>query len=160
MAAIVHSLALALVLAGPRAADAASTTGTMGVTATVVDSCTVVASTLTFSPYSAANLSSTGQATITVTCTIATAVSLIGLDLGLQPVATMAQLKSTGAALIPYELYQDAAFVTPWTIAAGPAAYAAVAAPATYTVYGRAPGGANVPVGTYTDTVGITVTYV
>jgi spore coat protein U-like protein len=132
----------------------------MGVSATVVDSCTVTATTLTFSTYSAASTQSIGQATITVTCTIATAVASIFLSYGLQPVGTVAQLKSTGAALIPYALYQDVAFATPWTPSAGPVGYNAIATPTAFTVYGRAPGGANVPTGTYTDTVEITVSYV
>jgi spore coat protein U-like protein len=159
-ARIVAAVVLGLSLAGTRAVEAQSTaTGTMGVSATVVDSCSVVATTLTFSTYSAANAQSTGTATLTVTCTIGTAVSLVGLDFGLNAVAGVAQLKATGAALIPYVLYQNVAFTTLWTATLGPG-FAAIATPTVFTVYGRAPGGANVPTGTYTDTVGITITYV
>jgi spore coat protein U-like protein len=140
-ARIVAAVVLGLSLAGTRAVEAQSTaTGTMGVSATVVDSCSVVATTLTFSTYSAA-------------------VSLVGLDFGLNAVAGVAQLKATGAALIPYVLYQNVAFTTLWTATLGPG-FAAIATPTVFTVYGRAPGGANVPTGTYTDTVGITITYV
>jgi len=155
------ALLLTASFATPIGAPAATATGTLNVATTVVDSCTVDATTLTMTAYSAAAASSTGNATLTVTCTIATAVASIGLDYGANAVANVAQLKAPGyASLIPYALYQDAAFVTAWTDAAMPAAYAAIATPAVYTVYAKAPGGVNVPTGTYVDTVNITVTYV
>jgi spore coat protein U-like protein len=152
---------LATSLITPSAAWAATSTGTMNVAVTVVDSCAVSANPLTMSTYSSAAVASTGDTTLTVTCTIATAVASIGLDYGANAIATVAQLKAPGfAPLIPYALYQDALYATAWTNAAMPAAYAAIATPALYTVYAKAPGGANVPTGTYDDTVNITVTYV
>jgi spore coat protein U-like protein len=155
------ALAVALPLITVNAADAATASGTLGVALTVVDSCTVTANPLTMSTYLASAPSSTGSSTMTIPCTIATAVASIGLDFGANALASVAQLKAPGfASLIPYALYQDPAFVTAWTDAAMPAAYAAIATPALYTVYAKAPGGANVPTGTYVDTVNITVTYV
>jgi len=155
------ALAIAFPLVTVNAADAATASGTMGIALTVVDSCTVSANTLTMSTYLASAASSTGNSTMTITCTIATAVASIGLDYGANAIGAVAQLKAPGfASLIPYALYQDPAFVTAWTNAATPAAYAAIATPAVYTVYAKAPGGANVPTGTYIDTVNITVTYV
>ena len=158
--AVALMLAMPL-LGGPSMAQANTATGTMGIAVTVVDSCAVNANPLTMTSYLSAAASSTGNATFTVTCTIATAVASIGLSSGANAIGTVAQLKAPGyASLIPYALYQDPAFVTAWTNAAMPAAYAAIATPAIYTVYAKAPGGANVPTGTYLDTVNITVTYV
>jgi spore coat protein U-like protein len=155
------ALLLATSFVAPNAAAAATATGTMGVSVTVVDSCAVSAIPLVMSTYLSSAASSTGSTALTVTCTIATAVASIGLDFGANALTGVAQLKAPGyAPLIPYALYQDPLYATAWTDAAMPAAYAAIATPALYTVYAKAPGGANVPTGTYNDTVNILVTYV
>jgi spore coat protein U-like protein len=155
------AIAFATSLLAPNAAAAATSTGTMNVSVTVVDSCAVSAVPLVMSTYLSSAASSTGSTTLTVTCTIATAVASIGLNYGANALASVAQLKAAGyAPLIPYALFQDPLYATAWTDALMPPAYAAIAPPALYTVYAKAPGGANVPTGTYNDTVTILVTYV
>ena len=158
--AALGALALGSVLVVPLAADALTAAGTMAVSATVSASCAVSATAASFGiwTYTAA---SSANSTITVTCTNGAAVSSVGLDNGLQPVATVRQMKAIPPPTIGYGLYQDAAFATAWTNAAWPAiaTYTAGVAPATFTAYAQAPPGPNVIAGTYNDSVGITVTF-
>jgi spore coat protein U domain-containing protein, fimbrial subunit CupE1/2/3/6 len=154
------ALALGSVLILPLAADALTASGPMIVTTSVAASCTTSATTADLGTwlYTAA---STASSTITVTCTQGAAVSSVGIDNGLYAVATVRQMRGAGTANIAYGVYQDATFATAWTNAAWPAlgTYTAVVAPAVFTAYVKAPAGTNVIAGTYTDTVGITVTY-
>jgi spore coat protein U-like protein len=158
--AALGALALGSALVAPLAANALTATAPMAVSATVSNSCTTSATAAGFGTWSFAAASTTSS-TITVTCTSGAAVASVGLDNGLQPLSAVRQLKAAGAATIAYGLYQDAGYATAWTAAAFPAAttYTAGAAASTFTVYAKAPAGTNVIAATYTDTVGITVTY-
>ena len=151
---------LCSLLAAPLGANALTASGPMTVTTSVAASCTASATTADLGTwtYTAA---STASSTITVTCTQGAAVSSVGLDNGLFVSAGVRQMRGAGTANIAYGLYQDATFATAWTNAAWPAlgTYTAVVAPAVFTAYVKAPAGPNVIAGTYTDTVGITVTY-
>ncbi|MDB5026518.1 MAG: hypothetical protein JWO66_207 [Candidatus Eremiobacteraeota bacterium] len=158
--AALGALVLGSALIAPLTADALTATGSMPINATVVASCTTSATNADLGTwtYTAA---STASSTITVTCTQGAAVSSVGLDNGLFVVAGVRQMRGAGTANIAYNVYQDATFATAWTNAAWPAlaTYTAVVAPATFTAYVKAPAGTNVIAGTYSDTVGITVTY-
>ena len=158
--AALGALVLGSVLAAPVAAVALTATGPMTVTTSVAASCTTSATTADLGTwtYTAA---STASSTITVTCTQGAAVSSVGIDNGLFAIATVRQMRGAGTADIAYGIFQDATFATAWTNAAWPAlgTYTAVVAPAVFTAYVRAPPGTNVIAGTYTDTVGITITY-
>jgi spore coat protein U domain-containing protein, fimbrial subunit CupE1/2/3/6 len=152
-------LAAGFTLSTPLGADAITTTGSMTVTAGVVDSCMTSASAAAFGNLSF-SVATTTTSTITVTCTNGAAVSSVGLDSGLNVVATQRFMKF-GTQTIAYNLYQDPVFATAWTNAAWPAiaTFTAGADPSTFTVYAKAPAGVNLTIGTYTDTVGVTVTY-
>jgi spore coat protein U-like protein len=60
-----------------------------------------------------------------------------------------------------YGLYQDAAFATPWgnTVATDTFASTGTGIAQTFPVYGQITAGQNVSVGTYSDTVAVTVNY-
>ena len=158
--AALGALVFGSVLAAPLAAGALTASGPMTVTTSVAASCTTTATTADLGSwtYTAA---STGSSTITVTCTQGAAVSSVGIDNGLFAIATVRQMRGAGTANIAYGIFQDAGFATAWTNAAWPAlgTYTAVVAPAVFVAYVRAPPGTNVIAGTYTDTVGITITY-
>ena len=158
--AALGALVLGSALVAPLGADALTATGGMTVTTGVTASCTLSATTANLGAWTF-TAASTASSTITVTCTQGAAVSSVGLDNGVQPVATVRQMRGAGTADIAYGVYQDATFATAWTNAAWPAlgTYTAVVAPAIFTAYVKAPPGPNVIAGTYTDTVGITVTY-
>jgi spore coat protein U-like protein len=158
--AALAALVLGSALVTPLGADALTATGTMTVTTGVVDSCTTSATAADLGQWTF-TAASTASSTITVTCTQGAAVSSVGLDNGLFMVGAVRQMRGAGTADIGYGVYQDATFATAWTNAAWPAlaTYTAGIAPAVFTAYVQAPPGPNVIAGTYTDTVGITVTY-
>ncbi len=161
LTAALGALALSATFAAPNFAVAATANGTMAVSALVTDSCTTTATPVAFGTY-AFGATSSGTSTISVVCTIGAAVASVGLDNGLQPAAGVRQMKSGAlVATIPYGIYQDSGHATAWTLAAFPAAtaYTALITPATFTAFALAPSGANVLAGTYSDTVGIVVTY-
>jgi len=65
---------------------------------------------------------------------------------------------TNGTEFVSYEIYQDAARSTVWD-ASSTVASTGTGDPQTFTVYGRVPPQTTPGVGTYTDTVTITVTY-
>jgi spore coat protein U-like protein len=150
---------------------AGTKSGTLSTTATVNTNCTVNSPTLTFTAIDpTAGVSSTGTAVISVACTKATTLTDIKLGPGAnQIVGGSRQLANTGV-FIAYALFTDAANTTPWgdsttvgignMLNSGFAAFASVATPQTFTVYGTILAAAqDVPANTYTDSVAITVDF-
>jgi spore coat protein U-like protein len=152
---------IAAALAAP-VARAATTTGTIAVSATVSTVCSLATTPLTFGEVAltgATTGATPGTATITVTCTGGGAYS-VGLDSGLNNVAAQRNLKS-GTALLAYGLYTDLAHGTVWPVAPGVTGTGNAAAQI-LTVYGLIPAGLPIVSGSgtpYTDTVTVTVTY-
>jgi spore coat protein U-like protein len=144
----------------PVAAQAATATGTIAVTATVLSFCTLVATPLAFGNYSQAALAST--ATVTVTCTSGTPYN-VGLDIGTGSGASVATRKMTFATTntLNYGLYSDTGHSTVWgsTIGTNTVTGTATGLPQPLTVYGLIPAGQLVAPGAYVDTVTATVTY-
>ncbi len=156
---------LAFFLAGLFAAAPASAqtaTTTFPVTATVLTSCSVTANPLAFgnyNPTSATALDAT--TTMSVLCTVGTSFT-VGLNAGTAAGATVTTRQmSNGTSRLNYALYQEAARTTNWgnTPATSPAPITAPVAASTLTVYGRVPALQNVPAGSYTDTITVTVSY-
>jgi spore coat protein U-like protein len=141
---------------------AATTTGSIAVSATVSTVCSLGTTPLNFGEVAltgATTGATNGTATITVTCTGGGAYS-VGLDSGLNNVAAQRNLKS-GTNLLAYGLYTDLAHGTVWPVAPGVAGTGNAAAQA-LTVYGLIPAGLPIVSGSgtpYTDTVTVTVTY-
>jgi len=154
----------AAVLAAPGTAIAATASSTMNVTATVTANCTVSTTALAFgsvNTISGANVDSTGGLTITCTNGSAwTASAGVGAGTG----ASFVNRKMTaGANLLNYNIYTSAARTTVWGDGTGSTATipgTGTGSAQSITVYGRVGGGQNtVPVGSYADTVAVTVTY-
>jgi len=147
-----------------QAAWASTATTNLSASASVSTVCTMSASALVFGEValSGATTGATpGTATITVTCTGGGAYT-VGLDTGLHNVAAQRNLMS-GAATLPYGLFQDLAHGTVWTNAgAGLVSGTGSAAAQVLTVYGNIAAGLPVVSGSgvaYTDTVLVTLTY-
>jgi spore coat protein U-like protein len=92
------------------------------------------------------------------------AVVTIGIDNGGNPGAAGASRAMTnGTAFLGYDLCHDATVncTSPWTNSgAGLLSYTSLTnAPNAVTVYGRVLGGQDVPAGTYTDSVQVTINY-
>jgi spore coat protein U-like protein len=158
-AAIVVPAAL---IAAPMA-HAATTTDTMGISATVLTACTLGTTSLAFGNYDPTSATDTdATATLTITCTTGTSFT-VGLNAGTTSGTTVSTRKmANGANRLSYALYSNSGRTTNWGNTAGtdtPAAIVASSTASTMTVYGRVTALQNVPAGAYSDTVTVTVNY-
>lgn len=147
----------------PMVGHAATATDTMAVSATVQSACIVAASALSFGSYNpTAGTNADATTTLSVTCTSGTSYT-VGLSAGNGSGATVSSRKLTnGGNTLNYALYQDSARTTNWGNTPGtdtPASAVAGSSATTLTVYGRIASGQNVPAGSYTDSVTVTVNY-
>lgn len=167
-----HSLALsalglALFSAVP-AANAATATTTFQVTATVNANCSVSAGTLAFGAYTPGSGNVPSTSTISVNCTKNTGFT-VALNAGASTGATVAaRAMTSGANLLAYQLYSNNTYSTVWgdgtlgtSTVAGTGTGMGAAQVQYLTVYGLIPDAANLAaaVGSYSDTVTVTVTY-
>ena len=136
------------------AAQAATATDNMAVQMTIAASCTVSAATLDFGTQTLIDITANIDATadLTVTCTNDTQYS-VALDAG---------LNDGGGG--NYQLYRDSGHTQVWgfTTAGTPDVVSDTGdgQAQTITVYGRVPSGqANPKIGTYHDTITVTVNY-
>lgn len=155
-------LALGLISTPASAATTASTS--MQVSAQVQTSCSVSATSLTFSAYTGTVLQATSS--ITVSCNTNDTVT-IGLSKGQGDLASANNPRvMTGTSpmgdYLNYSLYSDNAYSIPWTDLSGTNYVTATVdgeAPSPLPVYGRIAGGQNSPADTYTDSITVTVSY-
>lgn len=157
--------AMAIVAAGfSDPASAATATANLGVSATVVNNCTISTTALAFGSYDPvvahASTDLDGTGTVTVACTKG-ATSTIGLGLGSNASGSTRRM-TDGSNYLTYELYQDAGRTTVWGDA-GAGLYSPGAAPSkaarNFTVYGRVASNQDIPAGSYNDTVVATVNF-
>jgi len=139
----------------------AATTANLSISATVVSSCAVTAGTLAFGSYdptASGNVDQDGS--FTVACTKGT-VATVGLNAGLNA-SGGARRMSNGTDFLTYELYKETGRTNVWGESGG-AARTLPAAPSNVSqavnVHGRVAPAQNVGVGSYNDTVLITVTF-
>lgn len=156
------------VLLASSGAQAATSTTTFDVGATVADSCSVSATALAFGsidPLVNKTTATDATSTIDVTCANGTTYD-VGLDAGQASGATVTTRQmASGTNLLNYALYSDSGRTANWgnTIDAttgDTVAGTGTGAIQTLTVYGRVPSGQETaPTGTYADTITVTVTY-
>ncbi|MDX2236267.1 MAG: spore coat U domain-containing protein [Hyphomonadaceae bacterium] len=143
-------------------AHAATASDTMTVTATVVQSCQVVANDLSFGAYNPiATTDLDATTTLDVTCTSGTGY-IVSMDAGVGSGATIATRKMTSSGnTLNYSLYRNAARTQVWGQTSGTDTVSGTGTGAvqSLTVYGRAPAAQAAPPGSYSDTVTVTVTY-
>lgn len=151
---------LALSFAG--GAQTADSVGTLSVSATVIDSCSVSADVLAFGvidPLVNADEATDATASVLVDCSNGTAYQ-VGLDDG--NATTTARAMTSDGGTLDFSLYRDANRTETWGDTFGTDTVAATGTGTTQalTVYGRVPAGQqHVPPGAYADTVTVTVTY-
>ena len=148
-------------------AGAATTTGNLGVGTTVTggNSATITTQSVTFPSYNPVNtLATDGAGVVSVAATSGLPYT-IGLGGGLSALPPQRRLQS-GMNLLNYNLYLDSARSTVWGEgsagfpgATKPGTGVGAASPTSHSVYGRIPPGQNVPPGSYSDTVVVTVTF-
>lgn len=156
--------ACAATFATPASADTRTTN--LGVSASVTANCTISADPVAFGPVD--TLSATevlGTGAVNITCTNGTgwsAAANVGSGSGAS-YATRRMTRVLGTETMNYTLYRDAARTQVW----GDGSSSTFTVTGTgsgsaqsFTVYGRVPGGqSGAPPGSYTDIVGVTITY-
>ncbi len=135
------------------------------VTATVNPECTVSTTTVNFGAYDpvAANAAtpkdSTG--TVSVYCTTST-LATVSLDLGTNALGSNRRMLGSTGDLLTYELYRDAARTIVWnTVNTNTGTSTSKLTPINggFVAYGRVPAAQDVGIGSYSDTVLVTVNY-
>jgi spore coat protein U-like protein len=167
MRKILTMTAAAAVLASASAGYAANpATTTFVVSATVLKSCTVGATALTFPNYTPGSGGVAGTSTISVNCTKGTGYT-VALNGGTTTGGTIAQrLMANGANTLEYNLYTtlggSTIFGDGTTGVTEAGTGTGIAASSAFNVYGTLPDSTNnqaaVP-GAYTDTITVTVNY-
>lgn len=143
---------------------AATATTTFGVTGTVVPTCSIAAVPLSFGATipNPINSNVDAQSAVTATCSSGAAYT-IGLSTGGGAGATFATRRMTsGPNQLQYTLYADAGRTTIWgngTAGSILSNNAGTGTAQAIPVYGRIPSGQNVPTGTYSDTITVTITF-
>lgn len=153
------SLAAAVALAAP-AAHAATATGSLLVSATVLDTCLVVATPLAFGSLDGgAATPDLAPATVTVTCTASKAGITVSLGAGDNVSGGQRHMISADDDEVPYSVFTDAgrsaSVAVDGDIFDGPVT---AAIPTAFSLYGLIPAG-SYSTGIYSDTVTITVDY-
>ncbi len=154
-------LSAAIALAS-MSAQASTSTSTMPVKVVIQKACDVTATpptTLDFGTQGPLIANVDQTSTITVVCTPTTAYN-IGLDGGASA-STSARTMVLGSNTVGYQLYSDSARSTVWGNVVGTDTVSGSGSGVNqpYTVYGRIPPQATPVAGTYSDTIGVTVTY-
>lgn len=120
--------------------------------------CTVTVVSVAFADYDVFATSATDTTgTVNVNCGSSTTYA-IALSAGFGTFAS--RVMTGGSNQLDYNLFTDSQRLTVWGDGtSGSATVSATAAGGTYTVYGRIPARQNVPAGSYSDTITVTVTY-
>lgn len=144
-------------------AHAATQTTSFNVTASVVSACAVSAANLAFGNYDPLSVLNTdGTSTVTVTCSLLAPYN-VGISAGGYGSGVSARKMQIGSGTdtLNYSLFRDALRTQNWGVTVGTDTLSGVgtglAVPTV--VYGRIPAAQNAPVGSYSDTVTVTVTY-
>ncbi len=135
------------------------------VTATVPSECTVSSGTVNFGAYDpvAANATSPKDSTGTVNvyCTVGT-LATVALDLGTHASGSTRRMLGTSGDLLTYEVYRDSARTAVWNTTntdSGTSTSKLVPINSGFIAYGRIPAAQDVRIGSYSDTVLVTVNY-
>ena len=145
-------------------AMAGTATGTLSVSASVAAVCVIGNATLAFGVYNpTAAVAATANTTVTLTCSLGTPYN-IGMSAGAGAGATTALrvMTATGGTL-GYKLFRDAGLTLNWGNVVGTDTLSGTSSASalinTINIYGQIPAGEAAAIGSYTDTVTMTVTY-
>ena len=158
-------LAVALALAaGFDSASAGTATGSLSVTASVVGVCIIGNATLAFGTYNpTAAAATTATTTVTLTCSLGTPYNIgMSAGAGTGATTTLRVMTATGGTL-GYKLFRDAAYTLNWGNTVGTDTLSGTSSASSLTntvnIYGQIPAAEAAAIGSYTDTVTMTVTY-
>lgn len=164
--AIKSKLLCALLLLSASTAHAADATANLSVTASVLGACVVVTLPVAFGLYdpTAVTDNTAGTGTVTVTCTLGTPYT-VSLDAGANPstpgVVTTRRMLANTSDYLSYQLYKEVGRTSVWgnTDPDWLDSQTGTGLPQLLSVYGTIPKNQNAAVGTYLDTVVVTVAY-
>lgn len=163
-------LAFAVAALAAGTASAATSTGSFQVTASVANSCVVSStSNIAFGAYDPAGANNTaaldGAGSVAVRCTRGTTAA-VALEQGANAASgsdctTPLRQMASGTDRLRYDIYSDSGRTSGWgcTTSNDVDQSFTSLAPISFTTYGRIPAGQDVPAGSYTDTVTVTVTF-
>lgn len=162
--AVVLVLGGVVALAASAGAGAGTATGTFTVQAAINAACNVSATTLSFGTYNPASATAlTGNSTISVYCTSGSAYTA-SLNVGSGGGTFATRTLASGGNTLNYNLFKDTGYSQIW--GDGSASTYTVSGTGsglltanTITVYGQIPISQDEPVGTYTSTITVTVSY-
>lgn len=166
--ALCASLAAGSAFAGP-----SPQTANFQVTATVASSCTVTATNIAFGAYDPADANATvardATGAVNVRCTRGTSTAVAALNQGQNPATgstcanPLRQMNGGATERLRYDIYQDAGRATVWgcdaTNSRAIPTFTSSLTPAQLVTYGRIPAGQDAAIGSYTDTVQVSVTF-
>lgn len=157
------AIVVALLACGVPHAMAATDTTTFAASATVLSDCNLTASDMAFGNYDATAGALDASSAIAVYCTLGTNYT-ISLNVGTGGGTYVGRTLNNGANTLNFNLYTNAARTTVW--GDGTAATSTVAGTggglltaANHTVYGRVTAGQERPLGLYSSTIVVTVTF-
>jgi spore coat protein U-like protein len=167
-------LALCCVAAtGSAFAGASPQTTNFQVTANVAASCTVSATNIAFGAYDPADTNATAprdaSGNVSVRCTRGTSTAVAALNQGANAAtgstcaSPLRQMNGGGSERLRYDIYKEAGRTSPWgcdaTNTQAIPTFASSVTPVTLTTYGRIAAGQDAAIGSYTDTVQVSVTF-
>jgi spore coat protein U-like protein len=144
------------------ASQAADKTADLDVSASIAKNCTITTAPVNFPTYDPivthASAPDDGTGTVTVACTKGAAVTVA---LGQGDNYSGGNRMANGTNYLGYALYQDSGYSAAWGTGSGNEVLVTTTSkdPVPLTVYGRIPGGQDLPEGTYNDTVVATVNF-
>ena len=145
-------------------AFAGTATANMTVSATVPATCTIATGNMYFGAYNPTEASSTlGQATIIATCSSGTNAT-VALDAGANRGVDGRRklIRSGGTDLLSYDIFTENNYATVWGEGTNGTTTVALNSDGNakeFNAYGAISPGQNAPVGSYSDTVAVTITY-
>lgn len=122
--------------------------------------CTISAAAVSFSTYASNQTNPDyGTGSVTINCAASLPYS-IAIDGGSNPGAyPERRMMMTGPFYISYYLYRDAAHTLTWGVPNDDLTGVGSGSDQAYTVYGKIPGGQNVTLGSYSDSLTVTVSF-
>jgi len=139
------------------AASAGSANANLGVSASILATCTISATPVAFGAYSGSITDATG--TVTANCITGTAWTIaLGAGTGTGATTTLRKMTS-GANTLGYQLFSDSGRTANWGNGADTVAGTGTGTSQAQTVYGRIPQGTVPAAGSYTDTVVATINF-
>ena len=155
--AIVAATALAVGLASPAAAS--TQTGLIEVAITIVPTCVIKTTDMNFGTFTSSEpTDDLGTSNITTTCSLLTSFTL-GLDGGLHADGAQRRMSDGNGNFVRYSIARDVARTQLLRPAVDLVPLIGTGLPQVTQLYGSVPTGQNVPAGTYTDRITVTVDF-